>query len=139
MIEFFLNPARARARVMALLIGGGLVFLAAAGLLVACVFLSGRLDAEVAGHRLTAHERDAAVLEGLRWKAVAEAGDAGIAALQDSVRACQVREGQAVRDAAERAAILREDEPRERAAAEKKGVVSDATRKKAVLRLNRQL
>lgn len=135
MIEFFLSPQR----IKLLLAGGGLLLATIAALLISTVYLSGKLDVERAEHATTRLQRDNAVAEGLRWKTVADAAEPKITALQDTVRECLAREAQAPKDAADRAAIINAAVPRERTAEERKGVVDDATRRKAVDRLNRPL
>jgi len=135
LIEFFLNPQR----VKALLIGGGSALAMAVSLLIGCIYLSGRLDAERADHKTTRLQRDNAVTEGLRWKKVAEDAGEKQATLREAASECLAREKEAREDAAERTAIMRRTVPRERTEMEKKGVIDDATRRKAVDRLNRPL
>lgn len=135
MIEFFLQPGR----VKALLIGGGAALAVAVSLLIGCIYLSGRLDAERADHAVTRLERDNAIKEGLGWKAVTGAANLQRDGLRETLNECLDREREARADAAERAAIMGRATPRERTEAEKKGVVDDATRTKAMDRLNRPL
>ena len=134
-IEFFLSPQR----IKLLLAGGGILLAASAALLIAVVCLSGKLETERAEHQTTRLERDDAVAEGLRWKAVADAAEPKITALQAEARECLAREAQAPVDAADRAAIINAAVPRERTAEERKGVVDEATRRKAAVRLSRPL
>lgn len=124
-------------RVRLLLVGGGLLLLAAMAL--RSVRLSGQLDAERAGHDATREKLAAAVREGNRWKAAADAAETKLPVLQNAVRECQDREAQAAIDAAARKRIMEHAQPRERSPAEQKGVVDDATRKAAMDRLNRPL
>lgn len=135
MIEYFLQPLR----VKALLIGVGAALIVAVGLLSGCVYLSGKLDTERAEHNTTRLERESAVKAGLGWKAVAGAANLQRDGLQAAVNECLNREQEARADAAERAAIMKLAAPRARTEAERKGVVDDATRKKAMDRLNRPL
>lgn len=149
MIDSFLQPSR----IKALLIGGGTLLVVALGLLTGCVYLSGKLDAERAGHKTTRLERDNAVKEGLGWKAAAEAANEQREALRAAVNECLGREREAREDAAERAKILRDAvpviRPPERGLPQASPVtaggnkneiiVDDATRAKAMDRLNRPL
>lgn len=135
MIDFFLQPAR----VKALLIGGGAALIALAALLIVAVSLSGRLDTERAGHAVTRLERDNAVKEGLGWKAASGAANLQRDSLRETLNECLERERGARADTAERAAIMDRAAPRKRTKAGRKGVVDDATRKKAMDRLNRPL
>ena len=57
----------------------------------------------------------------------------------ENARLCLERETKAARDAAERAAIVKQAKPRARTAEEKDTVVDDETRRRAVERLNRPL
>ena len=88
------------------------------------------LDAERLRHAVTKQERDA-------WKAAAEAYLENAGAQAENARKCLEREEKSVRDAAERAAIIKQARPRARTAEEK--VVDDETRRRAVERLNRPL
>ncbi len=124
-------------RIRLLLVGGGLLLLAAMAL--SSVRLSGQLDAERAGHEVTREKLAVAVREGNRWKAAAEAAEGKLPALRGAVRECLEREAQAAVDAAARKRIMEHAQPRERSPAEQKGVVDDATRKAAMDRLNRPL
>lgn len=60
-------------------------------------------------------------------------------ALAENARLCLDRESNAARDAAERAAIVKQASPRARTAEEQDKVVDDETRRRAVERLNRPL
>lgn len=126
MIDFLLDPKK-------------LPLAACAVLLAVAMYLSAQLDTERAGHDATREKLTAAVREGNRWKVAADVAWANVATLQDNVKECLAREAQAKADAADRAAIMRAAQPRERTPAEAKGVVDDATRKKAMDRLNRPL
>lgn len=104
---------------------------------LACVLLlwrldrvSGELEAERTAHGVTAAERD-------HWQAAAEAYRQDAEAQAENARRCLARETKAALDLAEREAIVRQAKPRVRSAEEK--VVDDATRRRAVLRLNRPL
>lgn len=149
MIEYFLQPAR----VKALLVSIGAALAIIVSLLVACVSLYGKLGTERAGHKTTRLERDNAVAEGVRWKAVAEDAETKQSALRGAADACLDREREAREDAAERDRILRDVVPVIRpqesgptaanpaTAGGKKNevIVDDATRRKAMDRLNRPL
>ena len=88
------------------------------------------LDAERLRHAVTKQERDG-------WKAAAEAYLENAGAQAENARQCLEREEKSVRDAAERAAIIKQARPRARTAEEK--VVDDETRRRAVERLTRPL
>lgn len=135
MIDFFLTPKRLKL----LLVGGGALLAASVVLLICTIYLSGKLDTERAGHEATREKLATAVREGNRWKAIADAAEPKITALQGSLKECLAREAQATADAVDRMAIMEAAEPRGRTPVENKGVVDDATRKKAVDRLNRPL
>lgn len=98
----------------------------------ALVLAKSALDAERLRHAATAQERD-------RWRTAAEAYRKDAEAQAENARQCLGREAKAARDAAERADILRDARPRARTAEEKNKVVDDATRRRAVERLNRPL
>lgn len=102
------------------------------GLLGRLAHVSGQLDAERAAHVVTERERQ-------RWQAAAEAYRENAEAQAENARLCLERETKATRDAAERAAIVKQASPRARTAEEKDKVVDDETRRRAVLRLNRDL
>ena len=70
-------------------------------------------------------------------RAAAEAYLENAGAQAENARQCLEREEKSVRDAAERAAIIKQARPRARTAEEK--VVDDETRRRAVERLNRPL
>lgn len=113
------------------LLGMGTV-IALAAVSFVLVLAKGALDAERLRHAATAQERD-------RWRAAAEAYRKDAEAQAENARQCLGREAKAARDAAERADILRDARPRARTAEEKNKVVDDATRRRAVERLNRPL
>lgn len=96
----------------------------------ALVLARGALDAEKLRHAATAQERD-------RWRAAAETYRKDAEAQAENARQCLGREARVARDAAEREDIMRQARPRARTAGEK--VVDDATRRRAVERLNRPL
>lgn len=96
----------------------------------ALVLARGALDAEKLRHAATARERD-------HWRAAAETYRKDAEAQAENARQCLGREARAARDAAEREDIMRQARPRARTAEEK--VVDDATRRRAVERLNRPL
>lgn len=100
------------------------------GLLGRLAWVNRELEAERAAHAATARERD-------RWEAAAEAYRKDAEAQAENARQCLGREAKAARDAAEREDIMRQAKPRARTAEEK--VVDDATRRRAVERLNRGL
>ena len=102
------------------------------GLLGRLAHVSGQLDAERAAHVVTERERQ-------RWQAAAEAYRKDAEAQAENARLCLERETKAARDAAERAAIVKQARPRTRSVEEKNKVVDDETRRRAVLRLNRDL
>lgn len=108
------------------------VALLISGLLGRLAHVSGELEAERAAHAVTARERD-------RWEAAAEAYRQEAVAQAENARLCLDRETNAAKEAAERAAIVKQTRPRARSAEEKDKVVDDATRRRAVLRLNRPL
>lgn len=104
---------------------------------LACVLLlwrlervTGELEAERLHHAATTAERD-------HWQAAAEMYRQDAEAQAGNARLCLAREAKAALDLAEREAIVRQATPRVRSAEEK--VVDDATRRRAVLRLNRPL
>ena len=103
-------------------------------LVVSCAFLNTRadLDAERLNHAATAKERD-------EWRAAAEAYQKDAEAQAENARQCLDREAKAARDAAERAAIVKQARLRPRTADEKDKVVDDETRARVVDRLNRPL
>lgn len=111
------------------LVGIGAV-LALVAVSLAFVIIKGELDAERAAHAATARDRD-------QWKEAAEAYRGKAVAQAENARRCLARETKAALDLAEREAIVRQAKPRVRSAEEK--VVDDATRRRAVLRLNRPL
>ena len=94
--------------------------------------VGGELEAEKAAHAVTKQECQ-------RWRAVAEACRQDAEAQAENARLCLERETKAARDAAERANIVKRASPRARSAEEKDKVVDDETRRRAVLRLNRDL
>ena len=102
------------------------------GLLGRLAHVNAELDAERAAHAVTAQDRD-------RWKATAEAYRGEAMAQAENARLCLDRESNAARDAAERAAIVKQASPRARTAEEQDKVVDDETRRRAVERLNRPL
>lgn len=102
------------------------------GLLGRLAHVNSELDAERAAHAATAQDRD-------RWKATAEAYRGEAVAQAENARLCLDRESNAVRNAAERAAIVKQASPRARTAEEQDKVVDDETRRRAVERLNRPL
>ncbi len=102
------------------------------GLLGRLAHVSGQLDAERAAHAVTARECE-------RWKTAAEAYRREAVAQAENARLCLDREANAARDAAERAAIVKQARPRARSAEEKNKVVDDETRRRAAVRLNRPL
>lgn len=108
-----------------------------AALLFSCLlgrlaYVNSELDAERVAHAVTERERQ-------RWRAAAEAYRENAEAQAENARLCLERETKAARDAAERAAIVKQASPRIRTAEEKDKVVDDATRRRAVERLNRSL
>ena len=119
------------------------------GLLGRLAHVNAELDAERAAHAVTAQDRDRwkATAEAYRGEAVAQAENArrgdgrGVTrqAQAENARLCLDRESNAARDAAERAAIVKQARPRARSAEEKNKVVDDETRRRAVERLNRPL
>lgn len=113
------------------LFGMGTVF-ALAAVFWALLIARSELETERLRHAATAQERD-------RWRAAAEAYRKDAEAQAENARQCLGREAKAARDAAERADILRDARPRARTAEEKNKVVDDATRRRAVERLNRPL
>lgn len=135
MIDFFLTASR----VKALLIGGGAAIAAALALLIGTLYLSGSLDTERSRHETTRHQRDAAVKEGGRWKTLADAEIAKRVILQGAVVECLNRESRAAVDAADRKKIMEQAQPRAVTPVMRKEAVDDATRKRAVDRLNRPL
>lgn len=96
----------------------------------ALLLTKGALDTERLHHAATAAERD-------HWQAAAEMYRQDAEAQGENARLCLAREAKAALDLAEREAIVRQAKPRVRSAEEK--VVDDATRRRAVLRLNRPL
>lgn len=102
------------------------------GLLGRLAHVSGQLDTERATHAVTERERQ-------RWQAAAEAYRREAVAQAENARLCLERETKAARDAAERTAIVKQARPRTRSVEEKNKVVDDETRRRAVLRLNRDL
>ncbi|HJB66358.1 MAG TPA: hypothetical protein H9768_08770 [Candidatus Mailhella merdavium] len=102
------------------------------GLLGRLAWVNSELDAERAAHAVTVRECE-------RWKTAAEAYRENAEAQAENTRLCLERETKATRDAAERAAIVKQASPRARTAEEKDKVVDDATRRRAVERLNRSL
>lgn len=102
------------------------------GLLGRLAHVNGELDAERTAHAVTSRELD-------RWKTTAEAYRKDAEAQAENARLCLDRETNAARDAAERAAIVKQARPRGRTAEEKDKVVDDETRRRAALRLNRPL
>lgn len=109
----------------------------AAALLFSCLLgrlthVNGQLDAERAAHAVTAQECE-------RWKTTAEAYRQEAMAQAENAQMCLDREANAARDAAERAAIVKQARPRARSAEEKNKVVDDETRRRAAVRLNRPL
>jgi len=108
------------------------VALLISGLLGRLAYVSSELNAEKAAHGATRQELD-------RWKTAAEAYRREAVAQAENARLCLDRETNAARDAAERAAIVKQARPRARTAEEKNKVVDDETRRRAALRLNRPL
>lgn len=113
------------------LIGMGTV-MALVAVSLAFVITRGELDDERLNHAATLKERD-------EWKAAAEAYRKAADAQAENARLCLEREVNAARDAAERAAIVKQARPRARTAEEKDKVVDDETRRRAVERINRPL
>lgn len=113
------------------LVGIGAV-LALVAVSLAFVITKGKLDAERLRHEATALERD-------QWKTAAEAYRKDAEAQAENARLCLDREAKAARDAAERAAIVKQARPRARSAEEKNKVVDDETRTRVADRLNRPL
>ena len=102
------------------------------GLLGRLAHVNAELDAERAAHAVTVRECE-------RWKTAAEAYRENAEAQAENARLCLERETKAARDAAERTAIVKQARPRTRSVEEKNKVVDDETRRRAVLRLNRDL
>ena len=94
--------------------------------------LKADLEVERAEHETTRAECD-------MWRAIAEQLRSQLDAQAENTRRCLEREKNAQTAADERAAILASSQPRQRTAEEKEKVVDDATRRSAVLRLNRPL
>lgn len=94
--------------------------------------LENALNAEKAAHARTRAECDG-------WAKATLAARANAEALAENARACLEREAKAQADARERAAIMAQAKPKERSETEKSRVVDDATRRRAVERLNRGL
>ena len=112
---------------------------ARAGLIVLLVVFGGRilyLKAELeqvrAAHEAACQARD-------QWKAAAAAYEHEAKAQAENARMCIDRESRAARNAAERTAVMAKVKPRPRDPSEKKEVIDDETRHRAVLRLNRPL
>ena len=102
------------------------------GLLGRLAHVNGELSAERLNHAATLKERDT-------WQAAAEAYRREAVAQAENARLCLDREANAVRDAAERMAIVKQARQRDRTAEEQNKVVDDETRRRAVERLNRPL
>lgn len=102
------------------------------GLLGCLAWVNRELEVERTAHAVTARECE-------RWKAAAEAYRREAVAQAENARLCLVRETNAAKEAAERAAIVKQTRPRARSAEEKDKVVDDETRRRAVERLNRPL
>ena len=95
---------------------------------IVCLITKGELDAERLNHAATLKERD-------QWRAAAEAYQKGAEAQAENARQCLDREAKAARDAAERAAIMRQAKTRP----QQEQVVDDETRARVADRLNRPL
>ncbi len=104
---------------------------------------NGQLDADLREERL-AHQQTAARLEtaldrAAQWQVAAEFAEKKLPPLQEALQTCWTRERQAATDAAERSAILDAARPEPRTPQERQEVVDEATRRKAMDRLNRAL
>ncbi len=94
---------------------------------------------EKANHNTTKEQLKNAMQEVKIWQALANSVNPQVLALQTQVKECLARENTARVASKEREEILRQSIIQERTQEEKQEVVDNATREKAILRLNRPL